>query len=132
MIAVDKYIGLMLTIMLLSSGCFSRPSSLQAFDIQKRTAARERVVFRAIGEAGQSFGGYLLIDGDKRSVSGVTPAEFSLTACVVIGHLYKVRGDGKLSFEIEQADGKSGFGQLVKPRSSVNFGYHDGTLKAHF
>lgn len=114
---------------LATSGCATARLRMESSGFEPRTPAREQVFLRTSGQAGQEFVGNLVIDGNPRKISGVTPAEFPLTTCVMTGELRKVRGEGTLSFKIERANGGAIFGNLQKPGKSCRFGYHDGEVE---
>jgi len=118
-----------ITIIMVTAGCATPQLRMAAPDFQPRTSVREQVVLKTSGESGQKFFGNLVLDGKPQSVSGVTPAEFHLRACVLTGELRKVSGDGTLSFKIERDNGGAFFGNLRKPGSSCRFGYHNGDVE---
>src|SRR5688572_6492452 len=90
----------------------------------KRSDKVQKIVFRAKGEPGQHFTGSLNIDGVKKEIQGVSPAEYPLEACVLTGSIRKTAGDGTLKFEIREGGSMLGFGALEESGQSCRFRYH--------
>ncbi len=91
----------------------------------KRTNRVEEFTFRTTGDPGQSFVARLNLDGEEREISGTSPAEYVLRACVLTGTVTRTDGTGKLSFEIASPNRSASFGSA--PVS--HFRYHDGGVE---
>ena len=90
----------------------------------KRSYKVQKIKLRTRGEAGQHFTAKLNIDGREREISGVSPAEFPLEACVVTGTVRKTNGDGTLGFQIIERGSTLGFGALEDTGQTCRFRYH--------
>ena len=110
----------LVTISVFVSGCVS----MREPQFVKRSDKVERITLRTRGEAGQHFTGKLNIDGREREISGVSPSEFPLEACVMTGTIRKTNGDGTLGFQIIEGGSTLGFGALEDAGQSCRFRYH--------
>jgi hypothetical protein len=94
-----------------------------------RLAAKkpERLRVKTVGASGQSFTVTLTVDGSRREISGVTPADFSLECIVLVGEVTKFDGDGSFSLLIER---QNGIGQFYTPpvRDLQRFRYCDNSI----
>ena len=91
---------------------------------RKRTDAIESFTLQTLGEPGQHFTATLDIDGVPREISGITPAEFPLQACVLSGTVRKTQGEGTLEFRVVSENATLSFGKLQQPGTSKRFRYH--------
>jgi hypothetical protein len=98
-------------------------------DFVKRSNKVQKITLRTRGEADQRFSARLNIDGQVRELTGVSPAEFPLEACVMTGTIRKLSGDGTLRFEIIEGGATLGFGALEDPGHSCKFRYHDNGIE---
>jgi hypothetical protein len=116
-------------------GCVSSSRNLrvESEDFRPRTTQPEKIILRTTGDAGQTFHGYVLVDGAEQPIAGVSPAEFPLEANILIGELRKSGGSGTLSFAIENIPKTRsvGFGALNRPGETCRFGYHDGGIETY-
>lgn len=112
--------GLGAGLVLLLSGCASTPAD----DFVKRSDRVENLVLRTRGEPGQHFTAKLDIDGKRREISGLSPFEVPLEACVLSGTVRKNYGEGTLGFQIVSANSLNAFGNLTEPGQSCWFRYH--------
>ncbi|HIG29389.1 MAG TPA: hypothetical protein EYQ50_16980 [Verrucomicrobiales bacterium] len=101
--------ALVTIILLFGSGCVIRSLDAGNFKIHKRSIVTEDVILKLEGESGQTFSGTLLVDGEKRPVSGVTPANIPIRGCVIVAMLEKKDGKGSILLEIEHKGGHSWF-----------------------
>ncbi len=119
-----KFIGIgLLGFVALASvitGCVSRPGE----PFVKRSDKIESFKLVTLGEPGQHFTCKLKLDAAEQEISGVSPAEFPLAACVLTGTIRKTHGDGTLRFRVLSKDATLTFGQLVEPGDSLRFRYH--------
>lgn len=89
---------------------------------------KESIILRTEGSLGQTFSAVLRIDGLRREISGITPAEFPLECAVLVCEVQRSDGDGSLSFVIERTDGTGRF--YTKPvRNLQRFRYHSRILE---
>ena len=112
------------TLLPLSPGCASPGRAFV-----KRSDKVQKIVLRTRGEPGQYFTTNLNIDGVRREIQGVSPAEYPLEACVMTGTIQKTSGDGTLRFEIREGGAMLGFGALDEPGQSCRFRYHDNGIE---
>jgi hypothetical protein len=103
---------------------FAVGCSTSGSQFRKRSDKVESFVFRTMGEPGQHFTARLNLDGVEREVSGVSPAEFPLEACVLSGVVKKTKGEGTLGFRVVSEEATLTFGKLVEPGSARRFRYH--------
>jgi hypothetical protein len=69
----------------------------------------------------------LTVDGSRREISGVTPAEFELDCVVLVGEVTKVDGDGSFNFMIERQNPRGLF--YTPPVKNLGcFRYHAGSI----
>ena len=91
------------------------------------TKTPERIILQTEGPAGESFSVVLTVDGLRREISGVTPAEFPLEGVVLVGEVTKVEGDGSFNFVIERQNGRGRFN--TPPVNSLRcFQYYSGSM----
>ena len=107
-------------VLILISGCVSPGSTFR-----KRTDAVESFTLVTIGEPDQHFTGTLKLDGVEKKISGVSPAQFPLEACVLAGTIQKTHGEGNLRFRVVSKQATLTFGNLSEPGQSFRFRYHD-------
>ena len=116
-------------------GCVSnsRRLGVESEDFHPRTTQAEKVILKTVGDAGQNFHGYLVVDGTEQQLAGISPAEFSLDAYILIGEISKSSGSGTLSFSIQNSSmtRSVGFGGLKRPGDTCRFGYHDGAIETY-
>lgn len=105
----------------LLTGCAHAPGS----DFRKRTNRIEDFTFRTKGDPGQAFTAILSLDGTERRISGVSPAQYSFSACVLTGTITRTGGNGSLSFEIVSSNALVGFGAPKGPVGRCRVRYHD-------
>ena len=84
----------------------------------------ENFVLRTRGEPGQHFTAKLDLDGKRREISGLSPFEVPLQACVLTGTIRKNYGEGTLGFQIVSRDSMNGFANLTEPGHACRFRYH--------
>jgi hypothetical protein len=118
---VNKRISVVLFGLLLAllSGCM-----FPGDHFVKRTDKVQQFKLVTVGEPGQHFTGKLKLDGVEQEISGVSPAQFPLEACVLTGTIRKTHGDGTLRFQILVGSATLGFGNLTGPGDSCRFRYH--------
>jgi hypothetical protein len=114
------FLGALLVLLAPIPGCVSAPGD----DFVKRSEKVQKFTIRTRGEPGQHFAAKLRIDGVAREISGVSPSEFPLEACVLTGTVRKIQGDGTLAFQILVGNGTMGFGSMTEPGDSCRFRYH--------
>ena len=110
-----------LAALLYLSGC----TSVEGPTFRKRTDKVESFKLITLGDPDQHFTAKLNLDGQPREISGGSPAEFPLDACVLTGTIRKTHGDGTLRFRIVTKESTLTFGQLTEPNQSFRFRYHD-------
>jgi hypothetical protein len=93
-------------------------------NFRKRTDEIESFTLQTLGGPGQHFTATLDLDGVAREISGITPAEFPLQACVLSGTVRKTKGDGVLQFRVLSENATLTFGKLEEPGDSRRFRYH--------
>jgi hypothetical protein len=115
---------LILAVLLAELGC-SAPGS----GFKKRSDAIERFTLITRGESGQHFTAKLKLDGIDREISGVSPAEFPLEACVLTGTIRKTHGEGTLGLRIVSKEATLSFGNMSQPGDSCRFRYHARSIE---
>jgi len=115
--------------MLVMAGCVVSRSGNAPRRFRRTSTVPEQLSLRTFGDAGQAFEGVLVVDGERRDVSEVSPAEFPLTASVVAGEFIRTGGGGIFEFRIYRDKGSVGFGGLSEPGRSVRFRYHNGAIE---
>lgn len=120
---------------ILSVGCVSSSHQLrvESVDFRPRTTQPEKIILKTVGDAGQRFHGYVLVDGTRQQIAGVSPTEFPMEANILIGEFHKSGGSGTLSFSIENIPKTRSvsFGGLKRSGDTCRFGYHDGAVEAY-
>lgn len=108
-------------------GCatYDRTEGMPPLRISAKTP--ERIILKTEGASGQSFSAILIIDGSRREISGVTPAEFPLECVVLVGEATRVDGDGSFHFVIERRNGRGRF--YTPPVSNLRFRYYSGAIE---
>src|SRR5512137_866900 len=100
-------ISLSLAVMaLIVGGCATTQRTEGLPPLRVTTTIPEHSVLKTVGAPGQSFSAILTVDGSRREISGVTPAEFPLECVVLVGEVTKYDGDGSFSFVIERQNGR--------------------------
>lgn len=117
----------MTALILIVGGCatYERTEGMPPLRISTKTP--ESIVLRTDGSPGQSFSAVLTVDGSRREISGVTPAEFPLECVVLVGEVTRFDGDGSFSFMVERQNGK---GRFYTPPVSrlLRFRYYSGSI----
>ena len=114
-------------LILIPGGCatYDRSEGLPPLRVSTRTP--EHIILRTDGSPGQKFSAVLTVDGSRREISGVTPAEFPLECVVLVGKVTTVDGDGSFGFVIERQNGRGRF--YTPPVKSLRcFRYYSGSI----
>lgn len=118
----------------LLAGC--APLSMENANFVPRSKEVEHVTLKIAGEPGQSFAGQIKVDGKLRPIWGVTPVEYPLDVCVLLGEVKKTGGEGTIYVEIVRAASKGSAtcrgGNLQKANSKIYFGYNDGGIEVRW
>ena len=95
--------------------------------LRLKTRQPERLLVKTEGMPGQEFSAIFTVDGKRREVSGVTPAQFALECVVLIGEVPTFDGDGSFNLLIERQDGIGRF--YTPPALKLSrFRYHRGVI----
>jgi hypothetical protein len=114
-------------ITLIVGGCATTQRTEGFPPLRVTTTTPEHIILKTLGSAGQGFSALLTVDGVRREISGVTPAEFPLECVVLVGEVTKVDGDGSFSFVIERQNGRGLF--YTPPVQSLSrFRYYSGSM----
>jgi hypothetical protein len=129
----NRIIGLSVaTAAFVFSGCASSRDATSSRDgkgfppLQTVSSTPEHIVLKTFGRPGQQFCGFLNVDGVRREVAGVTPAEYPLDCVVVSGVVTNSIPDERFGFEVSRKNG-----QFYTPGTDrvCVFRYHAGALE---
>jgi hypothetical protein len=122
-----QIIILSLTAAFVLGGCASSRQASGFPPLQTRTHTPERITLKTFGPPGQPFSGLLTVDGVRREISGVTPAEYPLECVVLTGVVTNASGGSqRFGFEVSRANG-----HFFTPETDrvCWFRYHAGSLE---
>jgi hypothetical protein len=115
------------TAALVLGGCASSRQASGFPSLQTRTRTPERITLKTFGPPGQQFSGVLTVDGVRREISGVTPAEYPIECVVLSGVVTNASSSSeRFGFEVSRANG-----QFFTPGTDrvCRFRYHAGSLE---
>jgi|GEM_PF-3539067 hypothetical protein len=115
-------------LLLVLGGCttYDRADGMPPLRIS--TGTPERIVLRTDGAPGQNFSAILTVDGSRKGISAVTPAEFSLDCVVLVNEVTQMDRDASFSFIIERSDGTSRY-HTPPVGNFSRFRYHSQILE---